>query len=81
MRMFRLDGLSGLGWGCDLMVGSLFLAYNRLLMADEFEKILLPKIKKMDFRCKVILDPSDFRRGLPKTKLPELNDKGLILAL
>jgi hypothetical protein len=42
-------------------------------MAEEFEKILLPKIKKMDFRSKIILDPADFRRGLPKNKMPELN--------
>lgn len=50
-------------------------------MAEQIEKILLPKIKKMDFKNKVILDPSDFRKGLPKTKMPELNDKGLILSL
>jgi hypothetical protein len=50
-------------------------------MADSIEKILLPKIKRDEFRCKVILDPADFRRGLPKSKMPELNPKGLILSL
>lgn len=50
-------------------------------MADSIEKILLPKIKRDEFRCKVILDPADFRRGLPKSKMPELNPKGLILYL
>lgn len=35
----------------------------------------------MDFKNKVILDPADFRKGLPKTKMPELNEKGLILSL
>ena len=50
-------------------------------MADSIEKILLPKIKRDELRCKIILDPADFRRGLPKSKMPELNPKGLILSL
>lgn len=50
-------------------------------MSQEVEKILLPKIKREEFRCKIILDPADFRRGLPKSKMPELNAKGLILSL
>jgi hypothetical protein len=49
-------------------------------MAEE-TKILLPKIKKMEFKGKVVLDPADFRRGLPLSKLPELTDRGIILAL
>jgi len=28
-----------------------------------------------------MLDPADFRRGLPATKMPELNEKGIILSL
>ena len=50
-------------------------------MTEETETILLPKIKKIDFLEKVILDPADFSKGLPKNKLPEIHEKGLILSL
>jgi len=50
-------------------------------MTEETETILLPKIKRIDFQSKAILDPADFSKGLPKTKLPEIHEKGLILSL
>ena len=50
-------------------------------MAQETESILLPKIKKIDFLSKAILDPADFSKGLPKSTLPEIHEKGLILSL
>ena len=28
-----------------------------------------------------MLDPADFNKGLPKQKLPEINEQGLILSL
>ena len=50
-------------------------------MASETDTILLPKIRKISFLSKTILDPADFHKGLPKTKVPELPDKGIILSL
>jgi hypothetical protein len=41
----------------------------------------VPKIKKVDFKSKILLDPADLRKGLPKSKLPELTRDGLILSL
>jgi hypothetical protein len=41
----------------------------------------MPKIKKTELKSKVMLDPADFRKGLPKNKLPELYDKGILLSL
>jgi hypothetical protein len=35
----------------------------------------------VNFLSKVLLDPADFHAGLPKIKLPELHEKGLILSL
>ena len=48
---------------------------------SEGVKILLPKIKAMEFKCKVMLDPADFRKGLPRSKMPELHEKGIIVGL
>lgn len=42
-------------------------------MNEETETILLPKIKKIEFLSKAILDPADFSKGIPKTKLPEIH--------
>lgn len=42
-------------------------------MAEETNTILLPKIKKITFQSKIMLDPADFHKGLPKVKLPEIN--------
>lgn len=39
-------------------------------MAEETNIILLPKIKKVELKSRLMLDPSDFRKGLPKSKLP-----------
>jgi hypothetical protein len=50
-------------------------------MAEETETILLPKIKKIEFLSKAIIDPADFSKGIPKAKLPEMHEKGLILSL
>ena len=50
-------------------------------MEGDSAKILLPKIKKIDFRCKILLDPADIRSGLPKNKVPELNHNGIILKI
>jgi len=50
-------------------------------MAEETITILLPKIIKVDFLSKVMLDPADFEAGLPQIKLPQFHDKGLILAM
>jgi hypothetical protein len=56
--------------------------YFELLMTEQNNTtIFLPKIKKTELCCKIMLDPADFRRGLPKNRLPELTDKGLILSL
>lgn len=49
-------------------------------MAEQPTTILLPKIRKVDLVCKQVLDPADFSKGLPKNKLPEIHEKGLILA-
>lgn len=44
------------------------------------EEILAPKIKHRKFRRKVILDPADFRKGLPQIRFPELCENGIILS-
>lgn len=49
-------------------------------MAEEQTTILLPKIRKIELICKQVLDPADFSKGLPKSKVPEVHEKGLILA-
>lgn len=41
----------------------------------------MPKIKKVDLKSKILLDPADLRKGLPKNKVPELFNEGLILSL
>jgi hypothetical protein len=51
------------------------------MLTEESQTILLPKIRKIDFKCKVMIDPADFRRGLPINKMPELNEKGIILSV
>jgi len=50
-------------------------------MAEEIQSILLPKIRKTTLRSKTMLDPADFHRGLPKSKLPEITENGLVLSL
>ena len=42
---------------------------------------MVAKIRKVDFSNKIMLDPSDFRKGIPKKPLPELTSQGLILSL
>jgi hypothetical protein len=42
-------------------------------MAEETDTILLPKMRKIQLLAKIMLDPADFNKGLPKQKLPEIN--------
>lgn len=42
-------------------------------MTEETNSIFLPKIKKISFASKVMLDPADFHKGLPKIKVPEIH--------
>ena len=48
---------------------------------NEAEKVFIPKIKKVQMLSKILLDPSDIKKGLPHTPLPELTEKGVILSL
>jgi hypothetical protein len=41
-------------------------------MEQENNTFLAPKIKKVELKSKILLDPADFRKGLPKNKVPEL---------
>ena len=50
-------------------------------MEPDNHKFLAPKIKKVDLKSKILLDPADLRKGLPKNKLPELIPEGMILSL
>lgn len=50
-------------------------------MQQDNNKLLVPKIKKVDLKSKILLDPADLRKGLPKNKVPELMHEGLILSL
>jgi hypothetical protein len=52
-----------------------YINTDRLLivMAEQTETILLPKIKKVEVLSKALIDPADFSKGLPKCKLPEIH--------
>jgi hypothetical protein len=50
-------------------------------MEPDNHKFIAPKIKKVDLKSKILLDPADLRKGLPKNKLPELIPEGMILSL
>ncbi len=37
---------------------------------EQDNKILVPKIKKVELKSQILLDPADLRKGLPKNKVP-----------
>ena len=41
----------------------------------------IPKIRKSEVLMKLLLDPSELKKGLPESTLPELTDKSLIISL